>query len=160
MFMINFPGSIVLLPEVTKTFQIRKIQRFDISDTDISDLIIECFSRDKCCQKWHFKQLIFPWYTSCCALFSLREPPKLNKLTNLMIFQILHSSFKFDRIVFWSKWMMSTMLFTTTLNTMTNSWRCTVFLLGASKVDQKTIFSAKWLNFANFRGSWSENCVS
>ena len=29
-----------------------------------------------------------------------------------------------------------------------------------SKVYQKTIFSAKWLNFANFRGSWSENYVS
>ena len=36
---------------------------------------------------------------------------------------------------------------------------CTVFPLGASKVDQKTIFSVKWLNFANFRDSWSENCI-
>ena len=43
---------------------------------------------------------------------------------------------------------------------MTNSWRCTIFLLGASKFDQKIIFSAKWLNFANFRDSWSENCLS
>ena len=39
--------------------------------------------------------------------------------------------------------------------------------LGAYKVDQKTIFGwknrffqPKWLNFANFRDSWSENCVS
>ena len=28
--------------------------------------------------------------------------------------------------------------------------------LRASKVDQKILFSVKWLNFANFRGSWSE----
>ena len=56
--------------------------------------------------------------------------------------------------MFWSKWMISTMLFTTTLNIMTNSRRCIGFSLGASKVDQKTIFSAKWLNF---RGSLREN---
>ena len=54
---------------------------------------------------------------------------------------------------------MATMLFITTLKNMTNSRRCTVFFLGTSKFDQKTIFSAKWLNFANFRYSWSENCV-
>ena len=55
--MINFPGCIILLPPgVTKIFQIRKIQRFDKSDTDISDLIIECFSRNKSSQKCHFKQ--------------------------------------------------------------------------------------------------------
>ena len=42
--MINFLGCIVLPPGVTKIFQIKKIQRFDKSDTDISDLIIECFS--------------------------------------------------------------------------------------------------------------------
>ena len=29
----------------------RKIQRYDKSDTDISDLMIECFDRDKSCQK-------------------------------------------------------------------------------------------------------------
>ena len=33
-------------------------------------------------------------------------------------------------------------------------------LTRANKVDQKTIFSTKWLNFVNFRDSWSENCVS
>ena len=71
--------------------------------------------------------------------------PKLTKLTNLMI---LHSSFRFDRTVFWSKLMMSTMLFTTNLNTMTNSRRCNVFSLRASKIDQKIILSVKWLNFA------------
>jgi len=36
----------------------------------------------------------------------------------------------------------------------------TGFSLGAYKVDQNTIFSTKWLNFSNFRDSWSENCVS
>ena len=35
-----------------------------------------------------------------------------------------------------------------------------VFSPGTSKFDQQTIFSAKWLNFANFRGFCSENCVS
>ena len=29
--------------------------------TDISDFVIECFHRDKSCQKWYFKQLISPW---------------------------------------------------------------------------------------------------
>ena len=38
------------------------------------------------------------------------------------------------------------MLFTTTLNTMTNSRRCTVFSLGASKVDQKMFFLNAWIS--------------
>ena len=38
-------------PGVTNNFQIKKNQTFDKSDTDISDLIIESFSRDKSCQK-------------------------------------------------------------------------------------------------------------
>ena len=33
-------------PGVAKNFQIRKIQRLDKSDTDISDWIIECFDRN------------------------------------------------------------------------------------------------------------------
>ena len=37
--MINLPGCIVLSPGVANIFQIRKIQRFDKSDTDISNLI-------------------------------------------------------------------------------------------------------------------------
>ena len=39
--MSNLPGCIVLLPGIAKVFQIRKILRFDKSDTDILDLIIE-----------------------------------------------------------------------------------------------------------------------
>ena len=57
-FMINLPGCIVLPPGVTKNFQSRKIQRFDKCDTNISNLIIECFGRDKSSQKLYFKQLI------------------------------------------------------------------------------------------------------
>ena len=49
--MINLPGCIVLPPGVAKLFQIRKIQRLDKSDADISNLIIECFDRDEICQK-------------------------------------------------------------------------------------------------------------
>ena len=45
--MNNVSGCIVLPPGVAKKIQIRKIQRFDKSDTDISDLIIECFGRVK-----------------------------------------------------------------------------------------------------------------
>ena len=56
--------------------------------------------------------------------------------------QIWHSSFRFDRTMFSSKWMMWTMLFTTTLNTMTNSWICTVFSLGASKFESRCSFIA------------------
>ena len=44
----DLPGFMVLLLEIAKIFQIRK---FEKSDTDISDLIMERFSRDKCCQK-------------------------------------------------------------------------------------------------------------
>ena len=62
------------------------------------------------------------------------------QLSSLMIFWIWNSYFQWHRTVFWSKLIMSTMLITTTLNIMMNSWRCTVFILGASKVDQTTIF--------------------
>ena len=47
-------------PRSRHNFQIRKIQRFDKSDTDILDLIIECFDSDKSCQKLYFKQLLSP----------------------------------------------------------------------------------------------------
>ena len=66
--------------------------------------------------------------------------PILHRYTILMLFYILHSSFRFGRTVFWSKWITLTMLFTRTLNTMTNSRKCNVFSLGASKFDQKPIF--------------------
>ena len=49
----------ILSSGITKIFQIQKIQRFDKYDTDISDLIIECFNLDESCQKRYFKQLIF-----------------------------------------------------------------------------------------------------
>ena len=55
--MINLPECIVLPPGVAKIFQIRKIQRFDKSDTDISDLIIECFGRDESYQKLYLNNL-------------------------------------------------------------------------------------------------------
>jgi len=45
--MINLPGCIVLPSGVAKIFQIRKVQRFDKSDTDISNMVMECFGRDK-----------------------------------------------------------------------------------------------------------------
>ena len=65
-------------PRNHQNFPDSKIQWFDKSDTDILDLIIECFSQDKSCQKGYFQQLIFQWYTSYFALVSLREPPKLS----------------------------------------------------------------------------------
>ena len=43
-------------PRSRQNFQIRKIQRYGKSDTDISDLMIECFDQDKSCQKCHFNQ--------------------------------------------------------------------------------------------------------
>ena len=48
---INHPGRIVLPPGVTKIFQIRKTQRIDKSDTDILDLIKDCFDQNESCQK-------------------------------------------------------------------------------------------------------------
>ena len=45
-------------PGVAKNIQIRKIQRYEKSDTDISDLIIEYFGGDKSYQKLYFKQLV------------------------------------------------------------------------------------------------------
>ena len=60
MYMINLPGSIVLFSRVAKIFRFEKIIRFDKSDTDISNLIIDCFNGDKSCQKLYFKQLISP----------------------------------------------------------------------------------------------------
>ena len=61
---------------------------------------------------------------------AIPELPKFSRFEKLKDY----SCFQWHRTVFWSKWMMSTM------NTVTNSWRCTVVLLGASKVYQKTIF--------------------
>ena len=55
--MINFLGCIVLPPGVTKIFQIQKIQRFDKSVTDVSDLIIVCFIWGKSCQKLYLDNL-------------------------------------------------------------------------------------------------------
>ena len=49
--MINLPGCIVLPPGVDKNFQITKFKDLTKSNTDISDLIIECFDRGKSCQK-------------------------------------------------------------------------------------------------------------
>ena len=46
-------------PGVAKISRLEKFKLgFDKSDTDILDLIIECFSRDKSCHKGYFKQLI------------------------------------------------------------------------------------------------------
>jgi len=58
--MINLPGCMVLSPGVVKIFQIKKIQRFDKSNTDILDLIGDCFDSDKSCQKLYFKHLLSP----------------------------------------------------------------------------------------------------
>ena len=74
--MINLPGCIVLPPGVAKIFKIRRNQGFDKSDTDISDLIIECFDWNKSCQKWYFKQLI-PMIN---FLFSTVLPPGASKV--------------------------------------------------------------------------------
>ena len=44
-------------PRSRQNFPDSKIQRFDKSDTDISDLIIECFDRDESCQKCHLNNI-------------------------------------------------------------------------------------------------------
>ena len=62
-------------------------EKINLIDKNISDLIIECFDRNKTCQKWYFKQLILTWKTSYFAMISLREPPNFPKLTNLIIFK-------------------------------------------------------------------------
>ena len=58
--MINLPGCIVLPPGVAKNVKILKNpkKKINLIDKNISDLIIECFDRNKSCQKWYFKQLI------------------------------------------------------------------------------------------------------
>ena len=91
--MINLPGCIVSLQELPKMFKLRKKseKKINLIDKNISDLIIECFDRNKSCKKWYFKQLIYICKISYFALFSLRQPPNLTKLANLMIFQIWHS---------------------------------------------------------------------
>ena len=48
------------LPSSRQNFQDSKIQRYDKSDTNISDLNIECVNLNKSCQKGYFKQLISP----------------------------------------------------------------------------------------------------
>ena len=58
--MIKFLILTVLSPEVVKIFQIKKIQIFDKSNTDILDLIGDCFGSYESCQKLYFKQLLSP----------------------------------------------------------------------------------------------------
>ena len=61
--MTNLSGCIVLPPGVVKISRFEKVQIFDKSDTDISNLIIECFDRIKSCQKQrmnNFKFLLNP----------------------------------------------------------------------------------------------------
>ena len=55
--MFNLPGCMVLPQESPKFSRLEKF-RFDKSDTDISDMIIEYCDRGKRCQNWYFKQLI------------------------------------------------------------------------------------------------------
>ena len=68
--------------------------KINLIDKNISDLITECFSRDKSFQKWYFKQLMSQWKISLFAIFSYQKHPKLIKLTNLMIFKIWYSYFQ------------------------------------------------------------------
>ena len=83
----TFQDSLFSLQELPKFSRFEKFKDLtNLIDKDISDLIIECFDRNKSCQKWYFKQLTSPWKTSYFAIFSLRESPKLTKLTNSMIF--------------------------------------------------------------------------
>jgi len=58
--MINLPGCMVLSPGVVKIFQIKKMQIFDKSNTDILDSIGDCFDSYESCQKLYFKQLLSP----------------------------------------------------------------------------------------------------
>ena len=45
-------------PRGRQNFPDKKNVKIDKSNTDISDLIIECFDHDETCQKLYFKQLI------------------------------------------------------------------------------------------------------
>ena len=143
--MINLPGCIVLPPKGRQNIQIRKIRRYDISDTDISDLMIECFDQDKSCQKFHFKQHWIRWSTFQDASFSPQGSPKFSRfeffkdLTNLtQIFKI---------------WSYSVLIETKVVgNYILNNLYphefflfCTVFPSWASKVDQ----TRKFYNFLN-----------
>ena len=58
--MMNLPEFMVLPRGVAKIFQIRKIQRYNKSDADSFDLMIERFGKDKSSQKKYFKQFISP----------------------------------------------------------------------------------------------------
>ena len=65
----------------------------------------------------------------------------LHSLPKSQIWRYFESdNFQWHRTVFWSKWIMSKMIFTTILNTVINSWRCTFFILRAFKIDQNLFF--------------------
>ena len=80
--MINFLGCMVLPPEVTKNFQVRKIQRYDKSDTDISDLIIECFSQDKSHQCHKFDDFLD--LTQCFQIWLDSVLIEMNDVNNVI----------------------------------------------------------------------------
>ena len=123
--------------------------------------------------RWHYKQLWISWPTPESTPFSLQEALKLVKFSHFdekmffwstleaprektVYFQELVMMFKvvyiviFDIIYFDQN---------TVRSNLKGLWKYTVFSVGASKVDQKNIFSSKRLNFTNFRGSCSENGV-
>ena len=159
-FSINLSGCIVLPPGVAKISRFEKMQWYDKSDTDISDLIIECFDRDKVVRNYILNnsylndQIPILHYSPSGSLRSWPNSQILWFFRTYTVFSYLTGQC-FDP----NEWCQKCYLQQLWIATMTNSRRCTVFLLGAYKVDQKTIFSMKWLNFANFRGSWSENGV-
>ena len=127
--MINLPGCIVFLPGVAKIFQIRKIQRFDISDAHISDLIIKCFGLDKSCWKRYFKYLV-------SKLTNLHSSPSrsFQSCPNLDLAQLFQI---WPDIVLIEMNDIDNIIFTTTL---INSRRWTVFSVWASNVYQETFF--------------------
>ena len=106
--------------------------------TEISDLTIECFDRNKSYQKCYFKQYWSSWSTYQDASFSLQESPKFKKIRKIQRYDKSDRQkyFRLDHKVFWSEQKLSEIVFQTTYIIMTNFLFCTVLPPGASKVYQ------------------------
>ena len=140
--MINLPGCIVLPPGVTKIFQIRKIQRFDISDKyfrfDYGVFVEMKVVKNGILNNLylHDKLLIL----HCSPSGSLQIWPNSQIL---LFFRPYTTLFRLDRKVFWSKWMISKKTLWTTLNLVMNSLGFIVFSPRAAEIGNIQSFCKK-----------------
>ena len=100
-------------PRSRQNFPDSKNSKIDKSETDISDLIIECFDQDKSYQKIYFKQLISLWNCLFCTVlppgaFKVDQTHKFDDFKNIVpsdfIVQLYNRIKSFQKYHFKQHW--------------------------------------------------------